>query len=494
MNNITLISIIKYNNYELLSKNINKINSNNYIKLLATSFEYHSKECFDILTNHTLSKEWLNQINRNNIKLLPSMFEMYIFGPNIQNEYYLDKILSSLALFTHHSIKILVSDLQLFQKVFMKIDKCELFFRVSFYFCSKYNKFDIFKFLIEYLRNNNQYSFLNNEWVQRFILFYCLIYDCIDILRELDILGYNISSCIKDDKKVESIIVSLYRVTNKFTYDTKCFDYLISKNITTNKNLLCAYIIDNCLFEDMIEPYDYYSKELFKLENDFNFNYNNIEFPSIENYNVSNDDILNNETLITHIQNGYVIFNTRTLNMLIDKLDNPLIKQLTQNIFNIENIDIFREIAVSILKSINTQKLYINNLRSNKYKKLVVNFYKMEILNLMKICKYVKENNLSNYNPLDIQIFECKKNKKLCKNIIKYLIKLSYELPNEIKKLYFTKNEIKNLDKIIKAETINDLLKNIKNDFKKKKPSKQNNQSTPNISLDEEQDENEIIV
>ena len=77
--------------------------------------------------------------------------------------------------------------------------------------------------------------------------------------------------------------------------------------------------------------------------------------------------------------------------------------------------------------------------KSSKNKKMVK--YILEIL------KYIKENNIINYNPLNQNIIDITRNKVIIKNIIKELIDMKYEVSIDFKtnimEKLFTKKEMK---------------------------------------------------
>ncbi len=490
-----LSTIIKFNNWEKLNDMYSLINNKNYIMLLCTSIKYHSKECFDILISHPKNKDYINTLS--SYHYITLVFENYINGPNKSNEYYIEKVFPELALINSYSMNYIIQNTNLFAKIYNNIIKSEL--SLNYLLCQicMNNSIDIFNNVFNHIKNNqNHFPFFNNNWVNKIILYNCLIFDNVEVLKVLDNFGYNIDYVLTGNIKISSLVLSLSDIDNKM-YDLKCFKYLITKT-TTEQNLLWSVHLNLKHFN--------YCNHFYKLTTNWDFNYDKFkELDPINNmvdleepyYNLE----LTNENLglamlnEDDFNNGFIdIYNfERSINILYSLIQtqtqtpNLKIKKYLENINKIPNIDIIDQISFYLCIIIQNISIIKRKLkRKNKLDKLI---------KILKIIAYFKTNKLSTYNPIiKINEYIQPKTKTLIKNIIYFLTKLSYDIPDNIKpeliQKIFTKREIKNWEIIIKSQSEDFILKNIKN-IRRVSSIKYKYKTTPsnNVIVDDESDE-----
>ena len=104
-----------------------------------------------------------------------------------------------------------------------------------------------------------------------------------------------------------------------------------------------------------------------------------------------------------------------------------------------------------------------------------------KLVNILNIIKYIKENKLSDFNPLQIKFFtNLNKNKSYNKKILLFLLKLSFPISDEFKKeiieKIFNKLECKTLDKILSTYKFDNLKSDIKSIIKSKQIYKKSKQ------------------
>ncbi len=468
MTKLNLSTIIKYNNWEKLNDMHSLINNKNYHMLLCTSIRYHSKECFDILIAHPKNKEYINTLS--GYHYISFVFENYINGPNKSNEYYIDKIFPLVAFINSESIEYILKNTNLFGKFFNNIDISESSLNYLFRQICMNNNVEIFNIVYNHIKNNpNHFPFFNNGWVNKNILYNCLIFDNVEVLKVLNELKHNIDHVLWDNIQISSLVLSLVDATNK-THDLKCFKYLITKT-TTDQNLLWSVHL-------RLKQYPY-CNQFYKLNINWDFNYDKLNeltpLNNMENLEQNNNPELTNENLGLQIlndddfYNGFIDFNNfeSVVNILYNltqmQLTNPdpKVKKYLENINKIPNIDIINNLTFYLCLLV---KHSIIIKRRIKRKQIIID----KIIKTLKIIEYFKINKLSTYNPI-IKINEHMEPnaKKIFKKVILFLAKLSYDIPDNIKtELFpkiFTKKEITNWDTMIKSYNEDLILKNIKN-------------------------------
>ena len=309
MNTLEIINIITYNNYNKLQYLIdndlfidNKI-IKNYDLLLSKSIQYISLECFDILLNN-------NNITNNFDNSLNISIEYYTNSNNIQNKYYLNKLLEKNILINKDVLIKASNDFILFKILLNKINiKNNILYYISIFI--QKNKIDIIDYLYNY---NIIHNIIPIDEISNFIFKKSIKYNNINIILFLENKKYNMIYIINDDNILPSLYYSVL-----YIYDDKQLIY---------KYLLNLYIN--------------YSKK-----NDINL---------IQN--ISNINFYENFNSLLYI--NQIIHNIFKLKINIDKLD-IINKYLLLKIFSSENEIYINNIIETIFIFI------INNKFNTKY-------------------------------------------------------------------------------------------------------------------------------
>ena len=324
MNIIDINNIIIYNDYNKLQHLIDNdlLTDNKIIKiydlLLSKSVEYKSTECFDILLNNNN-----NDIN-NYILTLYKSIDFYINSNNIQNKYYLHKLLEKNITIDKELLIKASDDLILFKILLYKININN---NILLYLLNKFikdNKLKIINYLYNFNINNN---IITNEEICNYILKISIKYNNINTLIYLEKYKYNMIYIIDINN---NIIPSLYYSVQYITDERKIiYKYLLNlyinyskeNNINTINNINSIdfienhnYLYINQFIYDIIKiginisNYDiiikYYLLKLFSSDNDniinniieifFILSYNNIlnknDILILENINIPNNN------------------------------------------------------------------------------------------------------------------------------------------------------------------------------------------------------------
>ena len=451
-NKITIGDYVKYNNWEKVEENQSMIPSNFY-NLLISSVTHHSKESFDIIMNTP------NILHHMNKKLrIASIFENYIIAPNEKNRYYVDRILPHLVMINDNSLLLTMKDINLFHQIFNRLIKNEMIFLKLIENACKLDNITVFKVIYNDLKVNN-YEFFNDIWINKRILFPCLVCDAINILKFLDNENKDITKIQLPNTTISSLIISisydnLYRNNRNNIYNN-CFDYLISKGIQCNENLLWSTIIP-CYLSEHYNPFKLYINLPYDeeyiypedMEDEF-IPLNNILNDSFSLENLKNDINDFNPFLIEKIVRliQYNISKSYPIVSLLQVLDVNIIEHCTKYMFELTHNIICASKKNRYVRS------YIKR-RSSKNKKMIK--YILEIL------KYIKESDIINYNPLNQNIIDITKNKVIIKSIVKELIDMKYDVSIDFKtnimEKLFTKKEMKEY----KQQSIDNLKNKIK--------------------------------
>lgn len=503
MNRIS--SLIKYNNWEKLEENQNNINEKNFLSSIIGSIHYRSKECFDILMNNPNCNKYINHLSYRSHKL----FETYSYAPNNSNEYYLLKILPSIAYITSNTINMAIDNKKLFVIIFDKVQKTETFFQKLFEKTTRKNNLEVFTIGYNYLvTHKSELNWFNNNWIEDNIIYHILLNDACDILKFLDQQNVNIENTKFYGCPIPSLIISIYgslRYENhhKFQkFESKCFEYLLSKNYSTTINMMWALLLSDMDYEFFRDDYQP-TKENFKMNIDWEFDYSNIfknqnnQLLDIEVIIDPNEinNMFNEANLIQKVNNinfddrynsDYLLSDAILfINYLIDISNKyPQVKQMINNLVNIANVNV--NLIQNLYKTIYSTTSQITSNRSNysrgRWRRSRNRFSqiktKFNLLNYgINIMKYIYENKINNINPIDPVLYTISNvNKGILKKIIMYFINQKCVITDSFKKeIYpkiFTKIELKKLDnniKLYKFEILQADLKSIYNSKVNKK-------------------------
>lgn len=467
-----------YNNWEKLSEDSSLISEKNFSGLVERSVKYHSKECFDILIQHPNTREWLSKYPRK----LTCIFDNYVNAPNNLNEYYLNKVLPFIAVLNFRSIEKIISNTQLFSKIFTKLKNDEKTIKHLFIQIIGTNNIETFKYIYNWVKSNPQnFPFFNNNWINSNILYCCLEQDNIEILKELEKDGLNLSIVNVGFTPVPSLIISLLnknininrryrsRYCKRPEKNFECFKYLLNKGITTDQNLLWSAILkiddSSCCLVDYFHlnvnwPFDF-------------SRYQNDDINLIQQVH----NVITPENLLAELTEEPVYPDFWMWEQIIDIIyylvkTVPLVPQIKNHITNmntINNFDIVEKLCVNMFKSIKEIETPTKNYRwrhsswRKRQKKIKVAY----LIKTLEIIQYFKENKLTNFNPLtmigdNVHI----KKKTTLRKIIIYLMKLGYASSDDFKTnvipKVFTKKEVKDLDKTLEKSKLDDMFKLIK--------------------------------
>jgi hypothetical protein len=196
MNTIEINNIIIYNDYNklqhLLDNNILFIK--NYDLLLCKSIEYKSLECFDILLNYIIN----NNISLDNFEAsLNKSIDYIINNNNIQNKYYLNKLLEKNILINKEELIKASEDFILFKILFNKINnKNDILLLYLINNFIKNNKMNIIFYLYNFIIENNLIS--KNE-LYNFIFKLSIKYNNINSIIFLENNKYDMMYIINDN-------------------------------------------------------------------------------------------------------------------------------------------------------------------------------------------------------------------------------------------------------------------------------------------------------
>ena len=443
---MNVLKYVAYNNYDKLNENKQYIPSR-FKNLFIGSIKHHSKECFDVIIADTNITKSLNR----HYHSISCVFQNYIMAPNENNQYYVDKLLPLLSIISYNSMIYIVQDMYLFQNIFNKMEKNEDIFIYLLEIIITKDNVESFKHVYNYIINGN-YLFFNDDWINKNILLQCMINDSINILKELEAIGKNITSITVNNKNISSLILSLthifyYSYSNKMPLN--CFNYLLT-NI--NQNFLWIIII---------RPLYGCEKEYFKLEN---MPCENM-IPNSDDYMPDNimdlDDIgeftdtnLSNQLLNNIEEIDYMIVQiTRLLDFMITKESNNIIKDQLQKIILLSNLNLIERITKDIFDMIENITSLKRICKGRRAKILVSK--KIKKINIsMNIILYYKTKfpQLVQYNPLqENNINMNSKNKTLLKQTIVNFIDMEFNISNSFKtnvlEKLFPKNIIKKFSK-----------------------------------------------
>ena len=506
-----LSTCVKYNNWNELENNISAISAHNFTTLLVWSVKYHSKECFDILIGLPNAREWINKRQRG----IKQIFINYEQAPNKSNEYYVDKVLPILAYFSSYNIYYVVTNSLLLDKIFERMIKNEHTIKDLLHNIIETANIEQFLKIFGYMKmNQTMYPFFTNQWIQTHIITTALIFDNVDIIIHLDQLNLNLITDYLNINNYPVSILVLALVNKKRSYwnyynmkkkktNSKCFEYLIDKKISSNQNLIWSVFIYDSISSNFIEYYE--------LENDWNFDFStinneiynnvlidfnqslskeNLSLKFIEIYIDGNNDENNDENIHENIDvnndendqpNQFIeIYDDHNWENIITVIEylfeysknNNHLKNIIKNILDVPNLNFVKNFTLSILNMVAYIELTGNHRSRRKVWRNKRNKnYLNKIVQTLNILKYIEENKLSNHNPFDfIKIDKKFKNLKILKDIMLFISKIypiTDDINNNILSKIFTKTELKSFTNTIGKISFDNILKNVKSSTKK---------------------------
>jgi len=174
---------VKYNNYDNLCEHLGFVGLHNFTSLLVGSVKYHSKECFDMLIDLPNAKIWINERQRG----IKHIFTNYEKAPNESNEHYINKVLPLLAYLSTYSMKEIVSNSLMLDKVFDRIKKDKYSILDLLINIIQNSSLDEFTKVFDYLKSNQtKYSFFTDQWIQSNLIAFVLFFDNLDIIKYFD--------------------------------------------------------------------------------------------------------------------------------------------------------------------------------------------------------------------------------------------------------------------------------------------------------------------
>jgi hypothetical protein len=510
----SLSQFVKYNHWEKLEENIQAVTESNFITLVSISVIYHSKECFDILIKHTNRINWINKPNSN--RKLRKVFENYYNGPNKLNEYYVIKILEIIEYIETFNLKYLMINKNIFHMVFNKLAKTKLSVISIIRKICQSDDVDAFLLVHKFMNENNQiYLFYSNGFIIEHVLYEAVTSGAISIIKQLDAFGYNLSKT-----KFKGIDVSTLCLTLGITKEPdQIFRYLYNKYPEITQNLLWCNWLEN----NYSDNYDYYLKlnvdwtptiNFDKLMEDYGLDDNNQNFVELTQDNL----VLKIQTIVNELEEEDSYYDIRyyfeimfnTVDYLIGLApEYPQLSQYLKTILVIPEVNIMKLVSsvfkstLTLIKGNNTStksryaRSRIKSLRVRRTKRAV------ETLNsTFNIVRFMKENKLSDYNPIQIEYFSDDINK--CKNyakvIIMHLTKLGFpvsdQFKTEIMEKVFSKTELKTFDnsvKVLKSDNLFGELKGLRKAKKSKKKITKKKAHVPAMDDSDDEEFNELV-
>jgi adenylate kinase family enzyme len=457
-----LLSYVEFNNWEKLEENFALVTELNYCTLLSKSIKYHSKECFDQLIEHPKIKEYLNNLQE--MHKISIVFVNYNMAPNTSNEYYINKILPHLAILSFYSVRCIVSNLKLFSMFISKFKLTKPIVEALFIEIIKFKNIDVFRMFFNYIKSKSEnYSFFSDNFVNSVILYCGLLFDNVDVLKELDLMGYDLTNI--NDRQMSTLILGLkHFVCNRTAL---CFEFLVNKNITTTQNLLWSLGISTYICHTIKD---------YMLENAWTTDNHNLQ--DQQNNLDDNEYILTNEHLRPILGNGCAgkdwMQIARIYTYLIGLAKSVAgVKNLLIATNQVQDLHVVNTIIKSMCLTINNKIVMHRRRRAYQNEKTIKNSILLFINQTLNIIKYFKTNKITNFNPLTSidNYLEVKNNKIIYQYIVMYLLKLEFEVTDNTKKKVinklFNKNELKNLNTVLQKTKLKDIEKNIKVYIKK---------------------------
>lgn len=325
MNSVEINNIIIYNNYNklqhLIDNNLlidNKL-IKNYDLLLSKTIEYKSLECFNILLNNI-------DITYNYDTSLNKSIDNYIHSNNIQNKYYLNKLLEKKIIINKDILIKASDDFVLFKFFINKVNiKNDILYYINIFI--KNNKIDIIHYLYNY---NNHHNIISNNEMSNFIFKKSLKYNNVNILLFLENNKYNMIYINNNDL----VLPSLYYCISYTNDDRKLiYKYLLNLyiNYSKNNNINLIENINNINFYENYNCLLYINEIIYDLIK-LNIQINNLD--EIIKYFLLKIFLLENEFIINNIIETIFIF------IINNKFNNDYLDILSSNnTINYNNIN-----------------------------------------------------------------------------------------------------------------------------------------------------------
>lgn len=485
----SLSQFVTYNHWEKLSDNFLAVSETNFISLVATSVIYHSKECFNLLIKHDNRIKWINK--QYNHRKLRKVFENYYYGPNKLNEYYVREILKIIEFIELANLKYLMINKEIFYLVFDKLEKTQSSIIAIIHKISQADDVDAFLIVHNFMLKNSQtYPFYSDQFIIDTILYEVIISGAIGIIKELDKFHYNLSKTKYKSQDVSTLVLALGLTNEK----DQVFRYLYNKYPEITQNLLwCNWIEPN-----YSDNYAYYLK--------FNIGWTpTIDFTKIIGNYEPNDNgqileqltqdnlILKIQTVINELEedDAYyeihyyfdIMFDTIDYLIRLSKISHPELSQYLKTILSTNELNLMKMVCSVFIPTINTIK---NDNSSSKFSRARMSSIRKrrtkraieKLETIFNIVRFVKENKLPEYNPIQLEYFSknINKAKPYVKVIIMHLIKLGFPVSEQFRKEIienvFNKTELKTFETTINNLNSDNFFRDFKAIKKLKKPTK----------------------
>ena len=491
----SLSQFVKYNNWEKLEENIQSVTENNFTGLIATAVVYHCKECFDILMKLPNRISWINK-RRGHWKLR-HIFENYAGGPNQLNKYYLVKVFEMLEYIDTTHVDYLLADKNIFSLCFNRMVKTKSACEALLYRICKLDDVDAFEYVHNYLSGNLQaYPFYTNQFVCDNLIYEAVCSNAINIVKKIHELGYPINKTKYQGQEISTLVLIL----SVEDFEEELFKFVYGKYPAITQNLLWA----NWIEPNYYESHDYFLQLEFswtptvdfaQLLEDYANDYQPEPFPTLTQDNL----LLRIQIELNDLQAANGVFSEAEYNFatMITNLDflielipeYPELAQYLKTTLVMPNIDPMQIICSAVygsLKSMqnnkpNTSRYWRRRWRSRHAvmnRRLKAAKDKLEMA--FNIVKFMKSNKLSNYNPLQVELFDEKiklnKAKEFSKMLLMHMMKLGFVVSEEFKTKIvdkvFNKTELKALNVSIEKLKSDNFSKDLKGLMRPKKSGK----------------------
>ena len=166
-----LFTLVTNNDYNKLTEIIDSNKSRDRFftikareSLISKAVLVRSKQCFDLLLNVTPPEEYKNMEETCYVKGIYNSLEYYVAAPNLDNMYYLNKLLEKNVTINYYFLYKAISNIDLFIMLFNKYNKNNMDEINRLCYASIMNhKLEIFSLIYSYLENNNV-DILNNNF------------------------------------------------------------------------------------------------------------------------------------------------------------------------------------------------------------------------------------------------------------------------------------------------------------------------------------------
>jgi hypothetical protein len=166
-----LFNLVTNNDYTKLSEIIDSGKGNDKLytfkareSLISKSILVRAKKCFDLLIDLVPGEEYKNCVETCYLKGMYNSLEYYVAAPNMDNMYYLTKLLEKNITINYYCLYKAINNIDLFIQLFNKFNKNNIDEIIKICYAAIMTKCnDIFMFIYNYIEVNNN-AYINNQF------------------------------------------------------------------------------------------------------------------------------------------------------------------------------------------------------------------------------------------------------------------------------------------------------------------------------------------